>query len=178
MLFVLRYNVACRSCSILKSSTVKLRRIILCIIKSSLRYLAGGDLNAEIVSHIPLQDFRNLADPKHDPTITSATLNTTLMPSHKKQSQIRNSVSHGNVRVIAHKNQSVIFLKKNKKEEICWFGSINFFFHKKIYFSEANLHKEAAQRCAFLNDDEQKEMFSSAMHATYSHHAVTFPFQA
>lgn len=62
-----------------------------------------------MVSHIPLHDFRTLADPKHAPSITSATLNTTFMPSHKKQSQIRSNVSHGNVRVMAHKNQSVIW---------------------------------------------------------------------
>lgn len=78
------------------------------MINSSVRYLGGGDRKTAIVSHIPLQDFRTLADVKHAPKITNATLKITLMPSHKKQSQIRNNVSHGNVRVIAHKNQSVI----------------------------------------------------------------------
>lgn len=109
MLFVLRCSVACRSCSILKSSTVRLSRIIWCMIKSSVRYFGGGDRITAIVSHIPLHDFRTFADPKQAPRITSATLNTTLMPSHRKQSQIRNNVSHGNVRVRAHKNQSVIW---------------------------------------------------------------------
>lgn len=76
--------------------------------KSSVRYFGGGDRKTEIVSHIPLHDFRTLADPRQAPSITNATLKMTLMPSHKKQSQIRSNVSHGNVRVSAHKNQSVI----------------------------------------------------------------------
>lgn len=112
MLFVLRCSVACRSCSILKSSIVKLRRIIRCIIYSSLRYLAGGDRRAPIVSHIPLHCFRTFGDSKQAARITSATLNMTLMPSHKKQSQMRSNVSHGSVRVMAHKNQSVIYRKR------------------------------------------------------------------
>lgn len=45
------------------------------MIKSSVRYLGGGDRNTAIVSHIPLHDFRTFADPKQAPRITSATLN-------------------------------------------------------------------------------------------------------
>lgn len=108
MLFVFRYSVACRSCSILKSSTVKFKRMMWCMMNSSVRYLGGGDRRTAIVSHMPLQDFRTLADVRHAPKITNATLKTTLIPSHRKQSQIRSSVSHGSVLVIAHKNQSVI----------------------------------------------------------------------
>lgn len=134
MLFVLRCKVACRSCSILKSSTVRLSRIMWCMIKSSVRYLGGGDRSTAMVSHIPLHDFRTLADPKQAPSITSATLNITLMPSHRKQSQIRNNVSHGNVLVMAHKNQSVIWKWKKKFASV--FGLVRrifFFFFCQFY---------------------------------------------
>lgn len=109
MLFVLRCRVAWRSCSILKSSTVRLRRMMRCMIYSSVRYLAGGERSSAMVSHIPLHLFRTFGDSRTADRITSATLKMTLIPSHRKQSQIRSSVSHGSVRVMAHRNQSVIW---------------------------------------------------------------------
>lgn len=128
--------VACRSCSILKSSTVKFNRIIWCMMNSSVRYLGGGDRSTVMVSHIPLQDLRTLADVKHAPRMTSATLKITLIPSHRKQSQMRSNVSHGNVRVIAHKNQSVIWQTEIRRtySEFArrWNHTINFFPNSKV----------------------------------------------
>lgn len=77
ILFVFRWSVAWRSCSILKSSTVKFNLMMWCIMNSSDMYLGGGDRSTSSVSHKPLHDFRTFADPKLAPRITSATLKMT-----------------------------------------------------------------------------------------------------
>lgn len=78
-------------------------------IKSSDNTFGGGDRSTSSVSHRPLHVLRTLCGPKLAPSMTNATLKITLMPSQRKLSQIRSSVSHGSVRVIAHRNQSVIY---------------------------------------------------------------------
>lgn len=109
MLFVRRCAIACRSCSTLKSSSVKFNRAMCNNIKSSVNIFGGGDRSTSSVSHRPLQVLRTLGGPKLAPNMTNATLKITLMPSQRKQSQIRSNVSHGSVRVIAQRNQSVIY---------------------------------------------------------------------